>query len=118
MRSYFYPGAVLFRTSVAEDGSPAAEFMTLDDFVRSAEPYFKLNAFYEVEIARSAETFGNFTHVMSTYESRKTEHGQPFARGINSIQLYHDGERYWIVSMIWDVERDGNPIPQRYLPRD
>jgi len=101
MRSFYYPDAA---------------FMTVDDFIETAEPYFNSFSFFEVEIARTAENFGNITHVMSTYESRKTPAGEPFARGINSIQLYHDGTRYWIVSMIWDIEREGNPIPRRYLP--
>lgn len=90
--------------------------MTVDDFVKSAEPYFDRFPFYEFEIARKVESFGYITHVMSTYESRKTPDGEPFARGINSIQLFHDGRRFWIVSMTWDVEREGNPIPKRFLP--
>ena len=116
MRSFYYPGAVLMRTSFAEDDSPAAQFMTVDEFIETAEPYFNTYSFFEVEIAQSSETFGNITHVMSTYESRKTANGPPFARGINSIQLYHDGSRFWIVSMTWDIEREGNPIPVQYLP--
>lgn len=116
MRSLYYPGAVLMRTSVAEHDSPEASFMTVDDFIESAEPYFHTYPFFEIEINRTVETFGNVTHVMSTYESRKSPNGKPFARGINSIQLYHDGSRWWIISMIWDIERDGNQIPQRYLP--
>jgi hypothetical protein len=115
MRTFFYPGAVLMRTSVAEDDSPEASFMSFDDFVKGAEPYLERYAFYEVEIARSVQTFGNISHAMSTYESRKTATGEPFARGINSIQFYNDGERYWIVCMIWDIEREGNRIPNKYL---
>ena len=90
--------------------------MMVEDFIATAEPYFNSYSFFEVEIARTVETFGNITHVMSTYESRKTPGGKPFARGINSIQLCHDGARYWIVSMIWDIEREGNQMPPRYLP--
>lgn len=115
MRSFYYPGAVLMRTAVAEDNSPEAEFMSVEDFITSAEPYFERYPFFEVEIGRTEEVFGNVTHVMSTYESRKTADGAPFARGINSIQLFHDGDRYWIVSMMWDIEREGNPIPDKYL---
>ena len=36
-------------------------------------------------------------------------------RGINSIQLFHDGSRYWVVTVLWDSERPDNPIPPRYL---
>ena len=90
--------------------------MSVDDFIETAEPYFKTYPFFEVEIHRTEETFGNITHVMSTYDSRKTPNGEPFVRGINSVQLYHDGSRFWIVSMTWDIEREGNPIPDQYLP--
>ena len=44
---------------------------------------------------RSTETFGQIVHVFSTYESRHARgDAEPFQRGINSIQLYHDGERW------------------------
>ena len=36
----------------------------------------------------------------------------PFGRGINSIQLFHDGDRWWVVSVLWDNERPGNPLPE------
>jgi prevent-host-death family protein len=55
-------------------------------------------------------------HVFSTYESRKTKDGQPFQRGINSIQLIKDGNRYWVVTILWDVETPTSPIPASYLP--
>ena len=42
--------------------------------------------------------------------------GKPYARGINSIQLYFDGERWWITSWVFDSEREGNEIPGEYLP--
>jgi hypothetical protein len=37
-------------------------------------------------------------------------------RGINSMQLFHDGERWWLLSVVWDNEREDQPIPGRYLP--
>ena len=42
--------------------------------------------------------------------------GEVFGRGINSIQLYHDGDRWWITSWIFDQERAGNEIPAEFLP--
>ena len=41
---------------------------------------------------------------------------KPFMRGINSIQLFHDGTRWWVATIMWDSERPDNPIPQMYLP--
>ena len=34
-----------------------------------------------------------------------------FARGVNSIQLMKDGGRWWVVTIFWDAEREGNPVP-------
>ena len=32
------------------------------------------------------------------------------------MQFVHDGERWWIANMVWEVENEANPIPERYLP--
>jgi hypothetical protein len=55
--------------------------------------------------------------VFSTYESRHAPDEKPFARGINSIQLVNSGGVWKIAGIVWDSEREGNPIPPEYLPR-
>ena len=55
-------------------------------------------------------------HVFSTYEAYKSASDQkPFMRGINSIQLIFDGNRWWIVNIYWTGETKENPIPKKYL---
>jgi hypothetical protein len=72
--------------------------------------------FFEKEIARRTDCFGNVCQVFSTYESRRSPSDpKPFERGINAIQLLRDGERWWIASVVWDSERPENPIPVEYL---
>jgi hypothetical protein len=58
------------------------------------------------------------THIYSTYESRETKDGKPIDRGINSMEFFFDGERWWCVEIYWDAERSGNPIPEKYLGSD
>ena len=72
--------------------------------------------FFETEIHRVTRSFGNITHVFSTYEMRQKQDGPVIGRGVNSLQLYHDGARWWIASVTWDDEREGNPIPRELLP--
>ncbi len=73
--------------------------------------------FFEREIARKTDCFGNVCQVFSTYESRHTaSDAKPFERGVNSIQLVNDGKRWWIASVAWDVEKPDKPIPSQYLP--
>ena len=62
------------------------------------------------------ERFGQIAHVWSTYAASSEPDGEVHSRGINSIQLYYDGERWWIMSWVYDSERPGNPIPPEYLP--
>jgi hypothetical protein len=55
-------------------------------------------------------------HVWSTYESRHAAgDAKPFARGVNSIQIVHAQGRYWLASVLWDDERPGLTLPQKYL---
>lgn len=75
------------------------------------------SGFFEREIARRADCFGNVCQVFSTYESRHAPaDAAPFQRGINSIQLVRDGKRWWIASVAWDVEKPDGVIPAQYLP--
>jgi acetyl esterase/lipase len=115
-RSLFVPGARLIPTSIAPDKTARIRTMTPDEYAASAGTRLEQSGFFEREIARTAETFGSVTHAFSTYESRRAASDEkPFARGINSIQLFNDGKRWWVVTIYWDSEREGNAIPQRYL---
>ncbi len=112
MRSLFVPGARLIPA-----GGPAPRVLTVDEYINQAGPGLERNGFFEREISNKVETFGHITHTFSTYESRRTaEDAKPFARGINSIQLFSDGTRWWIVTVFWDSERPNNQIPAKYLP--
>ncbi len=72
--------------------------------------------FQEREVARRSGVFGSMVHIFSTYESRYTANDPaPFQRGINSIQLVEDSNRFWILSILWEAERSGNPIPKSFL---
>ena len=107
--------------------APRAEFtvMDVDGFAERSEKSVAGRkekgqpaiGFFEREIARRTDCFGNICQIFSTYESRHAaSDAKPFERGVNSIQLLRDGERWWIASVIWDRERPDNPIPAQYIP--
>ena len=116
-RSLFYPGARLIPTAKPDESNNLApEMLDVDGFIARVEPYFAEHGFYEKEIARRTEQFGQIAHVWSTYESRhNSDDPKPFMRGINSIQLFYDGSRWWIVTIYWQQESPEHPIPDRYL---
>lgn len=72
-------------------------------------------AFFEKEVARHLDCFGNVCQAFSTYEGRRAPSDEkPFVSGINSIQVVNDGQRWWVASVVWDTERPNNPIPPEY----
>jgi hypothetical protein len=118
-RSLFFPGARLIPTaSKAGDNQSklSPQLLDVEAYIARVEPFFRDNGFYETEVARRTEEFGQIAHVWSTYESRHSrEEREPFMRGINSFQLFHDGSRWWIVNIYWQHESAPHPIPEKYL---
>lgn len=116
LRSLMLP-EVHFLTTRPLDNAAMPMILTLDQFVEINRAYFERGGYFEDEIHRDMDTFGNVAQAFSTYESRRSrEETQPYSRGINSIQLLNDGRRWYIASVMWDFERPGtNPIPPQYL---
>lgn len=104
--------------SMSEDkaGHPRANVVSHPQYVDESNPILLKEGFYESEIHRVTQRFGNIAHVFSTYESHLKAEGPVMARGINSIELFYDGKRWWIASALWDDERPDNPILPEYLP--
>jgi hypothetical protein len=118
MRSLFVPGGRLIPSVAGEQGGATARVLDVNAYIERVRPNFERNGFFEREIARKTEAFGNIAHLFSTYESRHApSDAAPFARGINSIQLLKDGDRWWVVTVFWDAERQGNALPAQYLPK-
>ena len=115
-RSLFIPDARLIPTRHDKTGHGADVVpYTVEQYQERATPLMA-QGFFERGIHNTTESFGNIVHVFSTYESRHTKDSEPFQRGINSIQLLKDGDRYWVVTILWDQESPTTPIPAKYLP--
>ena len=130
MRTLYAPGARLMPTApvrppgaaadapLTGDEPHAAQVLDVDGYVARSGKYLEENGFFERETAHRVETYGHIAHVWSTYEARhKADDPKPFMRGINSIQLMHDGRRWWVVSIFWEAESPRAPIPGKYLKR-
>lgn len=118
MRTLFLPEAKLMATGKRQDGTMGKRIMSVEDYIITSGPFLEKDGFYEREIGRVTEQFGGVVHVFSSYDSKRTlKDEKPFMRGINSIQLWNDGRRWWIVSVFWQAETEDNPIPEKYLNR-
>ncbi len=115
-RTLFHKDARLIPTGLnAKTNLFEAHALTPEDYIKRVEPIFAKAGFYEKEIARQTEIYGNIVQAFSTYEARrKNDDEKPFLRGINSFQLLFDKERWWVVSIFWQAETPDNPIPPKY----
>jgi hypothetical protein len=108
-RSLFVPEARL--TSATQKNGGPVRLLDVEGYARGAGSYFKTHAFYESAIVNRIQKFGNIAQVFSSYASRTAPNEKPFARGVNSIQLFNDGSRWWVLSILWDEESPANPLP-------
>jgi hypothetical protein len=115
-RSLFFPGARMIPTGRRPTGETGARVLSPEDYITRTTPFFERDGFFEKEIARRTERFGNILHAFSTYEARRSPDALPFLRGVNSIQLYFDGTRWWVVTVFWQPETAESPLPKEYLP--
>lgn len=115
LRSLFWPGASIRIPRRPPEGREGIGEWTVEAFVDEARATYGKNGFWEREIWSRTERFGRIAHVLSTYESRVgAADAEPTGRGINSFQLIrHDG-RWWITSILFDVEAPDRQIPERY----
>lgn len=117
-RSLFVPEARLIPTGQRADGTRTHRTMTVEEYVRMVGPQLERGGFFEREIGRREARYGNIVHLMSAYDSKRAlGDAQPFARGVNSIQLWNDGTRWWVVTIFWEAESPGNPLPAEFLTR-
>lgn len=115
MRLY-HPAARLMRSRVGPDGRPWLKVMSPEQWMDDTADFLAADDFYEIEVARRVERFGDIAWVRSVYEARRhPDDPELLFRGINSIQLHHDGERWWILSVLWTNEREGVRVPAEWL---
>ena len=117
LKSLFHSRGRLIPPS--ENEGKGIKVLDVDEFIRNSREAIIIGGmeskgFFERELHRQTESFGNIVHAFSTYESRfNPADKEPIQRGINSIQLVRDQGRWWVLTILWDAERPGNPISSK-----
>lgn len=115
LRSLFIPEARMMPILAKKDGGFGLRVGGVSDYIASSGPMLVENGFREKELHRRTEQWGELAHVYTTYEAVIEKNGRVM-RGINSVQLMHDGKRWWIVSLMWESEHDNLKLAAPYLP--
>jgi hypothetical protein len=114
-RTLYYPGARMIPSRRDDKGIITARVSSPDEYATRAQDFFSKEGFFENSVANRIEEWDHIAHVWSTYESRHAKGEKPFARGINSFQLFNDGSRWWILTVYWESEDAHHPLPEKYL---
>lgn len=116
MRSLFTPEAKMSTTGKRRDGTVSRRSFTVEEYITANSKVMEEGGFFEKGIANHVDQYGQIAQVFSSYEARRAlTDEKPFARGINSLNLWNDGKRWWILGIIWQGESADNPLPDKYL---
>ncbi|MCE2612452.1 hypothetical protein LVD13_05660 [Flavobacteriaceae bacterium D16] len=121
-RFLFHPDGKLISYENDTNGNMRPQFLSPDEYISRIGKWMETKrktGFYEREIGRVEERYGNIAHCISTCESfhslEDMEAGNSYVKNVHSIQLAYYKERWWILSMYWQRASDEFPIPDKYL---
>jgi hypothetical protein len=112
-RNLFKPESRLIPTRKNPQGELGVTSMAPEDYVQMFTTRIT-TGFFERELHRETEQYGTVTHVFSTYETKEKKDGPVTNRGVNSIQLFFDGKRFYVLNVFWCAESLGFPLPDKY----
>ena len=115
-RQVFLTDALLI---VAPSRTRSMRQMDVDGFIQDWKDFFRDAGLTEKGFTETIATldltqFGGMAHAFVIFEPRigGTEQARPI-RGLDSIELAWDGERWWVASITTDFEGPGKTIPQK-----
>lgn len=98
-------------TRITPDGTDYLDVPGFQELMKEALDIGVYTRFFESEVLRDERRFGALAHVLSAYETRRSPAAkEPFARGVNSLQLIKEQGEWKVLSLAWDEERVDNPL--------
>ena len=113
-RNLFLPTAQKIAVDPKAKGRKQARHMSLEEFVRYVGPLYPRDGFKEVVIGLTINEFNGIANVFQSYHAVNLT-GTYEERGVNSYQLVHMQDRWWIASTTFVNETDENPLPDVFL---
>ncbi|HET7896634.1 MAG TPA: hypothetical protein VFL47_03175, partial [Flavisolibacter sp.] len=109
--SLFLPEARMGASVVQQAGDAVFRSFTPTEYQQRNAPFFLQNGFFEEELGREKNEFGNLVQVRSAYQFRFTPQGKVEQRGVNYFTLVKAQGRWWISQLVWQDESNAAPLP-------
>jgi len=96
------------------------ESFSINDFVTGFKAGIdsgEMTAFQEEELGGKTEYFGKIGHRISAYASYFEGSSEIGEKGVNSFQLLKENGQWLVSAIIWDVEKEGQAIPEKYIKK-
>ncbi len=114
-RTLYSPWIRFVGVGRGEGGRPKVTVRTHQQLIDETEALMA-RGFRERELFREVRRYGNTAQVRSAYEGELAGDPPITFRGVNNLELYFDGDRWWIAGVTWQAEDDLHPIPAELLP--
>lgn len=102
LQNLFGPEGRLMVVFKRRDGSATHRAVTVKEYYDASAPLMENSGFYEKGTETKISQHDLIAHADSKYESRyKLTDSKPFEAGVNLFEMYSDGKRWYISSIIW-----------------
>jgi hypothetical protein len=108
-RNLFDPDATISFLQHDSSGNNIYHSFSLNEFVEIGKNNYSNNSFLEYEITKTVDEYNGIAHVFQVYYAKGAASEE---KGINSYQLIHDGNRWWITSILWTDDTNGVEVPR------
>lgn len=108
------PNARLTSVSVdAKTGQPTISSRPRETYKRESDEYLVRSGFVDRQLGCAMNQYGDIASVECGFAG--LEESTVVERGVAYYQLFWDAKRWWILSVIWEQETPGHPIPAKLL---
>jgi hypothetical protein len=93
-------------TRITPEGTDHLDPVGFLAMVRNMVDLGAYTSFFEFELSRTVERFGDIAQVWSAYETRRSKTArEALGRGVNSIQLIRERDAWRVHGLLWDETR-------------
>lgn len=110
----FLDGAQMTVLAPMPEGEERVVTLTVEEYVsRNAERLSEMG-FTEAETRRQTHVYGGLATILSAYEATRSDTGETFATGVNTIVLAREEGVWKVASLAWRSETEDWPVERAF----